>query len=225
MFRVPFSADEFFGVFVAYNEAVWPAQLVLLSLACGVAILAFRGNDRAARWIWAGLGALWLWTGVVYHILHFSVINPAAFGFGALFVVEGLLLFGRAAEREPPRFRFSVGIRGVSAAAMIAYALAIYPLVGALAGHAYRASPTFGAPCPLVIFTFGMLLLSPLAPRWLLVVPAVWAVLGLSAVFEFGVIQDLGLLLSALVAVPLMVRRPRSGGVGPPVQPSGTRPG
>jgi hypothetical protein len=29
LFTVPFSSDEFFAVFAAYNAAVWPAQLVL----------------------------------------------------------------------------------------------------------------------------------------------------------------------------------------------------
>ena len=35
---------------------------------------------------------MWLWTGVAYHALSFSVINKAAYIFAALFIVGGCYL-------------------------------------------------------------------------------------------------------------------------------------
>jgi hypothetical protein len=46
---VPFSSDEFFAVFAAYNTAVWPAQLVLTAAAAVAIALAFRRSATADR--------------------------------------------------------------------------------------------------------------------------------------------------------------------------------
>jgi len=32
---IPFTAEQFFEVFAAYNRGIWPAQLVLVGLAGG----------------------------------------------------------------------------------------------------------------------------------------------------------------------------------------------
>ena len=103
--RIPFTAEEFFGVFSAYNRAVWPAQFVLIALAITLAWLALRPGHRFTPFIWLGLAGLWLWSGVAYHALYFSAINPLAFGFAMLFVVQAFL-FARQANRNLT-FRFS----------------------------------------------------------------------------------------------------------------------
>jgi hypothetical protein len=88
------------------------------------------------------------------------------------------------------------------------YAALLYPLIGMATGHRYPALPMFGiAPCPVVLFTLGVLLLAraPL-PRRLLVIPFLWALIGGTAAFLLGVAQDWLLLASAGVAVYLFVR-------------------
>ena len=160
MFRPPFSTEEFFAVFSAYNESIWPFQVLLVGAAVAAAALAVFRGDRSSPWIWGILSVLWVWTGVVYHVLHFTAINPAAFAFGALFVAQGALLFWRGVARGSLPFRARRDASGAAGGALIVYALAIYPLLGLLTGHGFFDSPTFGAPCPVVIYTFGMLLLS-----------------------------------------------------------------
>jgi Family of unknown function (DUF6064) len=66
-------------------------------------------------------------------------------------------------------------------------------------------------PCPVTIFTFGMLLATvpPISP-WLLVIPFVWSLIGGSAAILLHVPQDWFLLASGLIAVPMMVFRPGS---------------
>jgi hypothetical protein len=86
--------------------------------------------------------------------------------------------------------------------------LIVYPLLGLYAGHGYPRVPMFGiTPCPLVLFTFGTLLLASRVPGWLLFVPAAWSLVGGSAAFLLGVPQDWPLLFSGLAAVPLLRRR------------------
>lgn len=67
-------------------------------------------------------------------------------------------------------------------------AMVVYPLLGALFGHAYMESPTFGLPCPTTIFTFGLLmfLVEPF-PRLIFAVPILWAAVGSLAAFRLGV--------------------------------------
>ena len=73
---------------------------------------------------------------------------------------------------------------------MIVYAMLLYPAIGALAGQSYPAVPVFGvAPCPLVIFTFGVLLLADPLPLRLLIVPLLWSLVGGSAALLLQVPQ------------------------------------
>jgi hypothetical protein len=63
-------------------------------------------------------------------------------------------------------------------------------------------------PCPITLFTFGVLLLaqSPL-PRRLLVIPLLWALIGGSAAWLLGVAQDWPLLISGVLVAPWLWRQ------------------
>jgi len=209
MFHLPFTADQFFGVFATYNEAVWPAQVVLTIAAAAALVLLFPKGDRSDRVIAGFLAVLWAWTGIAYQLVYFTSINPGAYLFGALFVVQAALFAWMAFVG---RLSFAARLDGYSVVGgvMILYALVVYPLLGRATGHLYPGTPTFGAPCPSVIFTFGLLLFARgRVPGWLLIIPAAWGVVGLSAVVGLGVLPDVGLFLSALVATPMLVVRNR----------------
>ncbi|WP_292530757.1 DUF6064 family protein, partial [Mesorhizobium sp.] len=60
-------------------------------------------------------------------------------------------------------------------------------------------------PCPVTIFTFGFFLLAkPPVSRWVLAIPFIWSLIGGGAAFLLGVPQDWLLLVSGVVAVPLV---------------------
>ena len=208
---LPFTEIQFFELFGRYNEAIWPAPLIAYCIGA-VSLLATQRHSRLFSTITlASLAAFWAWTGGVYHGLFFAEINPAARLFSALFVGQALLLIVTAFG-PPIDFtgRMSV-IRG-AAWVMILYALAIYPLLNAALGHNYPNAPTFGlTPCPLVIFTFGILALSRDPASWpLFAAPLVWSLIGGSAAFLLGVEPDWALPLSALAAVALNASKPKS---------------
>ncbi len=166
-------------------------------------------TSRVAAWI---LAVLWAWMGVGYHWLFFTRINPAAWVFGALFVVQAGLFAGAAV-----RGVLTIGRpRGASCwlgGACVGYALLVYPILAQLGDHPFPRSPTFGLPCPTTIFTFGLLLRTTRPVwRWLLVVPAAWAALGTTAAFSLGIREDLGLGLGALVGTIVLVLRDRRPG-------------
>lgn len=213
---LPFSREAFFAVFASYNTAMWPAQVVLYGLAVALVVLALRGRAGAHRAISVGLGLLWVWTGVAYHWWQFTAINRPAWGFGALFVVQAVLFVGHGIGGRRLAIGRARGGYGWIGGLLIAYALVVYPLVG-LAGHPPREVPVLGVPCPTTIFTFGLLFwaVRPI-PRHLLVIPLLWALIGSTAVFLLGVVQDVGLLVAGLLGL-LLLRRPASrtpAGVG-----------
>jgi len=130
--HLPFNEEQFLRVFAEYNRAVWPAQLLLYAAAVTALLFAAKKSKHSGRVVAAILALLWLWMGVVYHVLFFAAINKAAYLFGAFFVVEALLFFALAVREPPPTFRFRADARGAFAAAVFAYSLIVYPLLGHL---------------------------------------------------------------------------------------------
>lgn len=199
---LPFTRDQFFDVFAAYNTAIWPAQIIAYGLAA-LALGALWLRPKQARPIaLCTLALMWGWTGGLYHILFFTRINGAAIWFGSLFLAQASLFFVHAARPGGADHNLTLA-RRVAAWLLIAYALAIYPIIGVLSGHFYPDAPVFGVtPCPLVIFSFGLLLLVQAKTPWLLfAIPALWSVIGGTSAFLLGVPQDWALPISALVAV------------------------
>jgi hypothetical protein len=217
---LPFTQEQFVSVFVKYNNAIWPTQIVAYLLGAIAIALLFR-KPRGGDWMIAAvLAAMWLWTAIAYHALFFADINKAAYLFAALFVIQSGYLFyegcyrGRIhfAIRSEPLTWLGLGLAG--------YATILYPTIGVLTGHSYPAMPMFGVtPCPVTIFTLGMLLATvPPLSRWLLVIPFVWSLIGGSAAILLHVPQDWLLLVSGVIAVPPLAFR--SGSASRPLQTS-----
>jgi disulfide bond formation protein DsbB len=90
---MPFTAEQFFRVFERYNQAVYPMQIVLMLAAIAAVIAVIRPKSFSNKLISILLSILWLWSGIVYHLIFFTEINPAADIFGAMFVLQGLFFF------------------------------------------------------------------------------------------------------------------------------------
>ena len=144
--------------------------------------------------------------GVFYHMVHFSRINPLASIFGILYVLQGFLFVFVGPIRDKLSFRFRLEPLPLVGACFILYAMVIYPLLGLGFGHSYPKAPMFGvAPCPTTIFTFGLLLWTtrPI-PFYLLIIPLVWSLIGMSAAVNLGVPQDYGLVIAG-VSGPVLI--------------------
>ena len=144
--------------------------------------LALRPQAAGGRIALAVLSVFWLWNGIAYHLMHFLQINFAALGFGALFALQGVLFAG-CASAAAACFASAPTPFGWSGLLFCLFALAVYPLLGWLAGHGWPRAAVFGvAPAPTVIFTFGMLLmLEGGAPLYLAAIPLLWSLAGGSA--------------------------------------------
>ena len=213
---MPFTHAQFFAVFAAYNEAVWPAQWLWYAGAVACAILAVRARPLAGRLAGGFLAALWAWMALAYHAAWFSRINPAAWIFCGAFLLAAAAFAWHGVIRANLEFDGAAGPRRAIGIALVLVALAGYPAASFLAGHRFPAAPTFGLPCPSTIFTLGMLLLArPPVPRPVAAVPVAWAVFGSLATLKLGVPQD----ALMMVAVAVYLAAPARHGIATRLSP------
>jgi Family of unknown function (DUF6064) len=172
-----------------------------------VIFLAASRNPSRNKIISGLLGLLWLWTGIVYHLIFFTTISPPAYLFGTLCILQGLLFLYEGVARNRLSFRASRKFDGILGAIFIAYALVIYPLIGYALGRIFPSTPTFGTPCPTTIFTFGLLLWADRKISLsLLIIPVLWSIVGTSAALSFGVKEDFGLLVAATMGAAAIIQ-------------------
>jgi hypothetical protein len=190
--QLPFTRGQFFDLFVAYNEALWPAVVALWIVSAVIVAQRLSVRRPHDRWISALLVAHWAWSALAYHVAFFTRINPAAWLFAALFLAQAFLFFRVGVVQR--RLSFAPGGNAWAPLAwgLIAYSLA-YPLINAIDHLSLLRIPTFGLPCPTTIFTAGVLMLA--TPRcWTFsVVPVIWSAIGGSAAFLLGVYADVAL--------------------------------
>jgi hypothetical protein len=210
--QLPFTIEQFLAVFAAYNTSVWPMQIILNLLGILAIGLCFRGTVPS-QVIAAILAVLWAWTGVAFHWMFFAAVNPAAKIFALLFIAQAgiFLVFGML--KRSLMFGFEKSWKSYIGAVLLLYGMVVYPVLGHFLGHTYPSCPTFGAPCPTTIFTFGLLMWTKGRVKWyILILPLIWSLIGFGAALKLGIYEDVGLLVSGVVGtiVLLATRDPQS---------------
>jgi hypothetical protein len=204
---LPFTADQFFQVFADYNQAVWPAQVILWLAGAGALAGALARRPGGTRIAFGLLAALWAWMALAYHWAFFARVNPAARLFAVVFVAAALLFARRALRAAPALLAPRRSARDAVGLFLAVFGLAVYPLLGPLSGHRLPAAPGFGLPCPTTLFSLGLLTVSkPRVDRTLLLAPVAWSVVGASAALLLGVWQDLALAFAAAWGGWLLIR-------------------
>lgn len=203
--KTPFSKEQFFSVFEAYNTEVFPMQIVIIALGIFALLILNHKHRLKDKLIGTFLGFIWLWAGIVYQIIFFSHINQAAFVFGLLFILQGLLLLLDTYVSKRLTFNFKLDIKGGIGAFLIIFGLFIYPFIGWLLERSVPHIISAGLPCPTVIITFGFFALAAVKVKWyLLIIPFIWSIISLGAITNFGIYQDYMLILSAIVLALLL---------------------
>ena len=205
--NLPFTPDQFLDVFKSYNLTVWPAQILLVVLALLMIFVLFKKNFYSDRLISIGLAVLWLWMGIVYHIIFFTRINPAAYLFGTLYVIQaGLFVYYGIITKELI-YKYRNNAIGIMSILFFLYSLIFYPLLSYQFGHLYPSTPTFGLPCPTTIFTFGMITLMEDRKKIIFIIPIVWSLVGFTAALKLGIYQDIGLLIAGVISSMILFSR------------------
>jgi hypothetical protein len=206
---LPFTADILFSSIAQYNRALWPLPPVALLLGLAAVLLTVRPVRDSNRLISAYLAAAWLWTGIAYHLLHLARLDFAAPLYGALFVLEGLLLLW-IAIRGRLAFRFHGGLIGWVGIALAMLALA-WPLVDRLSGLSWQAERVVGlSPAPTTVLTMAMLLLvAGRAPLRLALIPLLWSLIAGATAWILWIPQDLVLPVVGLGGFGLLLWKNR----------------
>lgn len=208
--KLPFSDQQFFDLFGRYNTRVWPMVVLLWIVTLWFAVQLVRRRSRSV-----GLSAIlalhWVWSGVVYHASFFTAINPAAWLFAVLFVVESGIFICLTITRAV-QFAWGQSRRHKVAGVLIAYSLA-YPVLVLAFGHDYPRAPLFAVPCPTTLFTCGVLLTAvPRVPVVASVVPVMWSLIAGSAAILLEVAPDAMLFIAggAVATAAIAQRRRRA---------------
>lgn len=208
--NLPFTIEQFLEVLKNYNLAVWPFQIILNLFAIIAIVLAIKKIKFSDKIISSILGFFWLWIGIFYHLIFFTSINKGAYLFGILFIIQGIIFIIAGVLKDKLSFQFELDIYNIFGILFILYALIIYPIIGHNLGHVYPEQPTFGLPCPTTIFTFGILLWTiKRIPKYVLIIPLLWSIIGLGAALNLTIKEDIGLLIVGILGFILIIIRDR----------------
>ena len=213
--QLPFTVEQFYGVCRAYNDALWPAQVMLVGVAVAAIIFLLRPSRWTSIAVSSILAFLWAWIALAYHLAFFARINPLAYVFSGISLVGAVVFLWQGVVHRRLQFAWGGGPRAAIGAVLVVFALIVYPVWSWYAGHRYPAMPTFGLPCPTTIFTIGLLAFAiPTYPRSPFIVPVLWCFVGAQAAFLLGVPQDLSLIVAGVVGLFLLARSRTSGASG-----------
>lgn len=208
--KPPFTLEQFLEVFKNYNQAIFPMQVILYAVSAIAIYLTIKPTPSSDKIISGIMAFFWLWMGIVYHLIYFTAINKVAYLFGVVFIFQSILFIILGIFQNKLSFKFGIDIYGITGIILMLFALIIYPVLGYFLGHVYPSSPTFGLPCPTTIFTFGLLLLNEKkCPLAILIIPFLWSIIGFMAAFQFGIVEDSGLLVAGLITTSLLIYRNR----------------
>lgn len=208
--------EDFFARLKTYNETVWLITIITFFLGLLAIYFSARKTKYSGKIISSILGFLWFWSGIVFHIIFYGSTDVEFLGqtisgiwyfSGVLFVIQGILFLVIGVIRDSLAFQLQKNACSLIGIIFVIYSMIIYPIIGFLTGYIYLEYPIFGsAPCPVSIFTFGMLLLiNRKVPILISIIPLIWAFMGFMPVFILSVWADIGLILSGIIGFPLIL--------------------
>ena len=130
--------------------------------------------------------------------------------FGGFFILEGVLILINTFSKDKLTFDFSPQTKDYLGYFFILFGLIIYPLLSYFIQGSFNKTIALGLPCPSTIFTFGFFIMSSNKfPKYLLIIPSIWAIVGLFAAIQFGVYQDIMMPIAAIIASFILIKNKR----------------
>jgi Family of unknown function (DUF6064) len=210
-----FTLAEFLEMMSRYNVTFWPLQLVAYALGIAAVVLALRSTAYSSKIISVILALFWLWVGVVFNWAYFRPLYPMAVAFVALFVIEAGVLVYTGVFKQSLSFKFKADANGIAGALLVLYAMIGYPAIEYLLGRGYPSLLPFGlVPCPMTVFTFGLLLWTDKKLPWYVwAIPFLYSLSGVIPIW-LGIVEDVGLVAAGLLATGMILYRDRAARAG-----------
>ncbi len=206
---ISLTLEQLLDTFKQYNLDIWPMQIIAYVLGIIAVFFIIKRTKYTYRIVMGILAFMWLWTGIVFYLLYFGPAYKPAYIFGPLIIIQALL-FLAGAFKPIISFGIRLNVYSVAGLLFVAYAMIGYPGLGYFIGHVYPESPPFGlTPCPLTIFTFGLLLMTDKkVPVLYLIIPLLWALGGFMPV-SIGIVEDIGLIAAGVLGTAMIIYRDR----------------
>lgn len=201
------TGEQLLEVFATYNQQIWPMQIVAYLLGIAGLVLVIWGRPFVNRVVPAGLTFLWMWVALLFWLPGARQGFAPGYIFVAIFLGQGFLFLSQTV-RPKVSFDFQHNLASWTGILFVLYALVGYPAIGWIVNHIYPQAPPFGlTPCPLVAYTFGLLLITNArVPKILLILPLFYAVSGFYWA-TIGMVEDIGMAVSGLVGAWLIWTR------------------
>ena len=201
------TGEQLLEVFANYNFQMWPMQILAYMLGILALSLIFRKYKWGTRVISTILASFWIWVALMFWLPSGLQGFSMAYAFIFLFMIEGVLILIQALR---PGFSFGSTSKThtIIGLVMVSYAMVGYPLFGLLIGRDLPQTPPFAlTPCPLVLFSLGMFLLTESkVPLSLILTPFIYGLTGVIWV-SIGIWEDTGLVLGSLAFGYLVFKR------------------
>jgi len=205
-----FSARTYHRLFELYNAEIWPAHFFAVALGLALVLVALKGRaGPAARVCCAMLALGWLWVAWAYLLERYATINWAAPYVAPFFALQGLLLIWIGTVRGRLAFAPGHDVFDRAGLALLAFALAGYPLLAPLMGRPWLAAEVFGiAPDPTVVATLAVLALAHGRARWLTTpIPLLWCGITGATLWTMGAGDFFVAPVAALAAIAIASAR------------------
>ena len=207
---LPFSPQAYWRLFALENEAVWPAQLLLVAAGALLVLLLLRGRQPSFRWLGPALGAAWIWAGWQFVAMRYGTLNWAAPTLAWGFYAEGALLAALGLSGRPA---FAVREKSRAGIGLVAAVLLAWPVLAPLDGRPWREAEVFAvAPDPTAAATLALLALVARG-GWsmlLCVAPVLWLAASALTLLTMGAWQGWAVLAVLLAGVAICAL-PRKG--------------
>lgn len=198
-----FTLERFLNYASRYNLDLYPSQYLMLGLGLIAILLVFFRTKHSSRFISGILAFFYGWIGIEFYMIYFKEFMPIPFVFGILFIVQALIFIFEGTIRNRINFQFKADLHGLTGALLIFYGIFGYQGLEYLLGRGYPEMLSFGMfPCPTLIFSLGILLWTGKKfPPYILIFPLINALSGFIPAFMIGIIEDIGLIISGLLAL------------------------
>ena len=221
--------EEFWALIDHYGAEVFPLHLVFAAVAVVLAVLVARKpGSGTTLLVKLFLAACYTWIGIVYYLIFSRPLSaPVGYvqpigmlGITALLCVDAVT--GRTRFAWPTRIEHRV-----VSVTLVVYSIVGYPLVGWALGHSYVVKVTqetymwvpivglFASPTTVLALAFyGPAL--PRADRWVMIGLVLWAVPSVLGppLRNYGVYEDLGLVVAGVYGLFMLIRRWRATDLG-----------
>ena len=171
---LPYSPEIYLQLFVPYNQAVWPFQLVL-AIGIFAGLLISIGYHEAGGRIFSALLAIsyfvvgwFFYLRVLFDLLWLSPV-PAVFC-----LLQALLLLWSGLIRNRMTIEMNMNLSTIAGILLIVFATTCYPVLSLLSDQGLVLTQFAGlAPLPTLVLTIGIYLLSvKTLPVILTIIPA-----------------------------------------------------